>query len=114
MARDGFAALRTFTDTLPAETAREYLAMYAEPGAATATINWYRAMDIGELPGQISVPTLFLWGVDDPVVTRASVAAQSSLVAQYHEVALSAGHRPLVDVPDTVSTALLKHLHSVR
>ena len=37
----------------------------SEPGALTAALNWYRALDLETRIGNILVPTLFLWGDQD-------------------------------------------------
>ena len=44
-----------------------YVAALSEPGALTAALNWYRAMDGGALTGlnPVCVPTLYVWSTGD-------------------------------------------------
>jgi hypothetical protein len=39
----------------------------AQPGALSATLNWYRAVDddLYVLAGEVCVPTLYIWGEND-------------------------------------------------
>ena len=50
----------------------EAAALLAEPGAATATVNWYRAMRTRKAPGpgHVAVPTLYVWGDHDVALGR--------------------------------------------
>jgi pimeloyl-ACP methyl ester carboxylesterase len=53
---------------LPEPALRRYLDRLAEPGAATAALNWYRALPwtLRHGVGPVSVPTTYAWGRDDP------------------------------------------------
>lgn len=115
MARDKFASLRAFSAGLPLATGQEYLALFAEPGAATAALNWYRAMpkSFSEWPGPrtIAVPTLFIWGSGDGVVAEAAVELQRKyLSGPYTEQQVDAGHRLVNEQCTPVLQALLKQL----
>ena len=72
----------------------EYLALFSEPGATTAALNWYRAANPGDLASlAVTRPVLFIWGNQDPAVGRASVEGQRAyLPDDYREVELDAGH----------------------
>ncbi len=67
----GAAAARMFRPLrLPPEILSVYAGQLAEPGAATAMLNWYRAMRLRggralDLATPIEVPTLVIWGEDD-------------------------------------------------
>jgi pimeloyl-ACP methyl ester carboxylesterase len=52
--------------------ARVYISVLTQPGALTAALNWYRAMDRADLFDlrPITVPTLFVWSSDDPALGR--------------------------------------------
>ena len=115
MARDDFAALRSFSSGFPPATGEEYLAMFAEPGAAKAALNWYRAMpeSFDDWPGPevIDVPTLFLWGSGDGVVGEVAVRRQAHyLKGPYREQQVEAGHRLVLEQCTAVLEALLTHL----
>lgn len=70
-ANDGAAVRRMFAGlALPADVLAIYTRQIAEPGAATAMLNWYRAMRLGrarmpDLARVIEVPTLVVWGEED-------------------------------------------------
>ena len=70
-ANGGAAVRRMFAGlALPAEVLAVYARQIAEPGAATAMLNWYRAARLGrerlpDLARVIEVPTLVVWGEED-------------------------------------------------
>ena len=90
----------------------EYLALFSEPGAITAALNWYRAADPAELTNlQVSRPVLLIWGNQDPAVGRAGVEAQQQyLDGDYSELELDAGHWLMETHSDLVVPAVLTHL----
>ena len=94
----------------------EYLALYAESGAATATLNWYRAMDVASFATEnifnkkIETPTLFIWGKEDGVIAPTIIPQQKSLIAApYRAIALQTGHGLIQSKPDTVIREILAH-----
>ncbi len=70
-ANGGAAVRRMFAGlVLPPEVMAVYAAQIAEPGAATAMLNWYRAARLRgarrvDASRVIEVPTLLVWGEDD-------------------------------------------------
>ena len=69
-ANGGAAVRRMFRGVpIPAEIADVYASQVAEPGAATAMVNWYRAMrltaGVPRLDTVIEAPTLVIWGEAD-------------------------------------------------
>jgi len=72
----------------------EYLALFREPGAITAALNWYRATSPEDLESlSMTRPVLFIWGNQDPAVGRAAVDGQRPyLPDDYRELELDAGH----------------------
>ncbi len=70
-AKGGAAVRRMFAGlALPEDVLQVYARQIAEPGAATAMLNWYRAarLDAGRMPDLrrvIAVPTLVIWGEED-------------------------------------------------
>lgn len=90
----------------------EYLAVFREPGAMTAALNWYRAVnnsnDVGNL--EVELPVLFIWGNKDPAVGRVGVEQQTQyLKGPYREIELDAGHWLMESHPAEVSDAILAH-----
>jgi len=69
----GLATLLAETG-LDDEDARVYVAALAAPGALTAALNWYRAMDPGALRDlePVTVPTLYVWSTGDEAFGRAA------------------------------------------
>jgi pimeloyl-ACP methyl ester carboxylesterase len=68
---------------LPAEELARYRAAWAEPGALTGMINWYRAFLAKRLPPaaslDIAVPTLVIWGDRDPFALPALAETSAAL-----------------------------------
>jgi len=60
-----------YGDAVPASQAASYLAHLSEPGALTAALNWYRAMqaDLASLP-VVTVPTTYVWSDQDLAIGR--------------------------------------------
>lgn len=60
-----------YGDVVPDEQAQSYLRQLREPGALTAALNWYRAMqaDLATMPA-VQVPTTFVWGDQDLAIGR--------------------------------------------
>ena len=94
----------------------EYDAVFAEPGALTAALNWYRApaaFVVGRAAPKVKLPILFIWGNQDPAVSRAAVDAQSQYIDgefEYHE--LDAGHWLMEEATDTVDALILSFLRA--
>ena len=94
----------------------EYLALFSEPGALTAALNWYRAATPGALPNpQVTRPVLFIWGNQDPAVGRAAVDGQRPhLPDDYTELELDAGHWLMETHAEVVVSAVLEYLQKRR
>jgi len=112
---NGFALLRR---GLPENEALrdEYVAMLSEPGALTATLNWYRAIpsSLASFAGQsfdVEPPTLFLWGRREGWVNAERLERQRALVrGPYQELELDAGHWLMQEQTRTVVERVLGHL----
>jgi pimeloyl-ACP methyl ester carboxylesterase len=93
----------------------EYLRVFAEPGALTAALNWYRAIALSRqanagISPEVQRPTLFLWGTSDPAVGRSSVEAQRKFMkGPYREVELDAGHWLMEEQGPRVIEEVLAH-----
>ncbi|MEM1231171.1 MAG: alpha/beta fold hydrolase [Pseudomonadota bacterium] len=120
---NGFAMLGSSIYSEHGDAARaEYLALFREPGALTAALNWYRASaaETNGLPLQASLapvrlPTAFIWGSHDPVVGAAALSAQRELFdGNLWETELDAGHWLMENAPQAVTEAVLAHLDRAR
>ena len=111
---------RLYADMTPTQQA-EYLATFAEPGAMTAALNWYRAaspvnVDGGGLDStastlDVSTPTLFIWGNQDPAVATTSVELQRQYMkGPFEEVELEAGHWLMETHHEVVVDNILRHI----
>ncbi|HEY3871507.1 MAG TPA: alpha/beta hydrolase [Actinocrinis sp.] len=116
---DGARRLRrVYGDGVPDDLVEANLRRLAEPGALTATLNWYRALDggLGAPAGRISTPTLFVWGDQDVALGRtAALGTAEHVDGPYRFVPLEgAGHWLPEEEPETVTRLLLDHLRSAR
>lgn len=94
----------------------EYLGVLAEPGASTATLNWYRSIrdSLHLLDGRdpaICTPTLFVYGKAESWVSPESLEKQRRLVSsRYEEIAFDAGHWLVQPYPEEIASAVLNHI----
>ncbi len=94
--------------------ARVYVAALAEPGALSAALNWYRAMDgvaLRDLP-PVAVPTLYVWSTGDEAFGRTAAEATAEWVQGPYsfEVLEHVSHWIPETAPDELSSLLLRHL----
>ena len=107
---DGAAGLRAvYAGAVPSAQVEQYVARLSEPGAATAVLEWYRAMDQAEwaaLP-PVRVPTTYVWGERDIAIGRvAAQACGGSVDAAYAFVPLAGrGHWLPEEAPAEVAAA---------
>jgi pimeloyl-ACP methyl ester carboxylesterase len=84
---------------------------FAEPGALTAALNWYRAMDLADTQGltPVAVPTTYVWGGADVAFLRpAAEASGNHVAADYRFVPLEdVSHWVPNQAPDAVADAIL-------
>jgi len=99
-----------------------YTAVFSQPGALTAALNWYRANSFGLEPGQqgqivgpVSHPTLLIWGNQDIAVGRTSVErTEQYMKGPYRLVELDADHWLIQEEPESTYNEILAHLKSNR
>ena len=84
LSRGGGAVMREMlTRTgLDAASADRYAARAADPAAMRGPLNWYRALplEVGNRPGPVTVPSLFIWGDHDQFISRAAAQLCSRYV----------------------------------
>ena len=109
----GLATLLTETG-LDDDDATAYLGALTEPGALTAALNWYRAMDAAAVDGlePVTVPTLYVWSSGDDAFGRAAAEATAAHVSGPYtfEVLENVSHWVPEMAPAELSDLLLRHL----
>ncbi|MFC2065044.1 alpha/beta fold hydrolase [Chloroflexota bacterium] len=101
-------------DELSAEEQDRYREVWEQPGAMTGMINWYRAMlqksrTVLEKPN-IKVPTLILWGKQDPHLSYEMAELSVDLCDDGELITFEdASHWVLYDEPDEISKHLIHH-----
>ncbi|GAA4024386.1 alpha/beta hydrolase [Allokutzneria multivorans] len=112
---DGAARLRNaYGGKVPAPLVEENVRRLSEPGALTATLNWYRAAnDQLDIPARPStVPTLYVWGSEDAALGPVAAYRTSDFVdGPYRFVELTgASHWLPEEAGAEVSALILSHL----
>ena len=98
-----------------------YLQQWAEPGALTAMLNWYRASAI-QVPAMdeeaqrpafldapfppIKVPTLVIWGMKDKALLPSQLDGLDALVPDLTIEKVDAGHFVPWEAPEAVTAAM--------
>ena len=117
---DDSAALRSLWSSIPKEQVHEYLAVFSQPGALTAALNWYRANAVllekrreGPKFGSVQHPTLLIWGNQDIAVGRVAIERTAQYMkGPYRLVELNAGHWLAQEAPERVHDEILRHLQA--
>lgn len=108
---DDAAGLRRALAGVDAEDAVRVL---TQPGAMTAALNWYRALNRGviERMGEITTPTMYVWSSDDPALGRVAAEETAALVAGPYrfEVLDGVDHWVPQHAPDQLNALLLEHI----
>ena len=111
----GLATLLAETG-LDDEDAHVYVSVLTEPGALTAALNWYRAMDDFPLDDlePVQVPTVYVWSTGDAAVDRGAAELTEEYVAGPYrfEVLENVSHWVPEMAPAEFSDLLLRHLSS--
>ena len=119
LAKDDFAELRRMlaSDGMPAEEIEHYVDAARVPGAATASINYYRAairrVFKASLPRMepIAAPVLVVWGDRDRFLGRELAEPPADLVPEARVVHVAdATHWVQRDAADAVSRLLVDHV----
>jgi len=109
----GLDALFSASGLAPAHT-REYLAVLTQPGALTAALNWFRAMEGSDLSGlpKVTVPTLYVWSTGDAALGRpAAEGSREFVAAPYRFVVLDGVTHWIPEVaPQKLARLLFAHL----
>ena len=116
--REGAVALRTmYTGSgSPEDVIDEYVRVLSEPGAMTAALNYYRAVDLGLLDGlgPITMPTMFVWSTHDIALGPEGAEATGQHVEGPYrfEVLEGVSHWIPEEAAGDLNRLLLEHLAS--
>jgi pimeloyl-ACP methyl ester carboxylesterase len=114
---DNYQSLRSVYQGKLSESAiNENIARLREPGALTAALNWYRALDLQAQVGKIVVPTLYIWSTEDLALGETAAMNTARYVTGPYRFEKLEGrsHWLLAEVPDQVSALMLDHLRAHR
>ncbi len=98
---------------VPAEQVEANVRRLSEPGALTAALNWYRALDLQPpKTGRIRVQTLYMWGDQDIALGEtAALATKEYVEAPYSFERFEGGsHWLLEEFPERIERLVLDHL----
>jgi pimeloyl-ACP methyl ester carboxylesterase len=112
LAEDGLRLRAVYRGKLDASAVDDNVRRFSEPGALTAAINWYRALDPGSRIGNIETPTLFIWGSEDQALGAVAAKGTADFVSGPYQFVPLEGctHWLLEEAPEPVATHLIKHL----
>ncbi len=109
--------LRGIYSEMPANLFAEYLAVFSEPGAMRAALNWYRARPgfvFGDaFVGEVVQPVLFVTGSQDlPFIARPEIRVlhPSFATGPFKVVDVDAGHWLMQEETEQVVEAVMTHL----
>jgi len=114
MLSDNAAALRAAYTGLDPAVIDGYVSHFQSPGILTGALNHFRAFDYADwltLPNA-AIPTLFVWGSDDPYLAEPTAyATRAHVTGRYKEVRLDGiGHWVPELAPEHVTELLVAHL----
>jgi pimeloyl-ACP methyl ester carboxylesterase len=125
LSADGFARLRRMFsggyEAVPKPVVDRYVESLSRPYRLTAGLNYYRAnlggqawTGLGHGLAPARVPTMLIWGDQDPALGRRAVESTAQhVLAQYKlEVLEGAGHWLQFERPAEVSALLMRHFDS--
>lgn len=100
LSRNGFEHLHQLWASVAPQYAADYESVFTQPGALTATLNWYRANFANRdqrarsfAPFDVSTPSLTIWGNGDPYIGRpATIGERDFMRGPYRFAELDAGH----------------------
>lgn len=112
LAEDDWCRLRGMLDGLTAAEIEHYVMRMREPGALTAALSWYRAMEPSADFARTRVPTTYVWSTGDMALRRRGAELCERFVdADYRLVVLEGVSHWLPDqAPGAVVDAVLHRI----
>ncbi len=111
---DNYRCLRgVYQGKVPEQLVNENVRRLSQPGALTAALNWYRALNLDTRIGHVSVPTLYVWGSQDMALGEVAAVGTAIYVdGPYRFERLDGRSHWLIEEPDLISPLLLDHLQT--
>ncbi|MFK7797872.1 MAG: alpha/beta fold hydrolase [Aureispira sp.] len=116
--KNNFKLFKTLWSSSEADELETYLKVFENPQQLTASLNYYRSnykllkkAAKSQILGNINVPTLFIWGKNDPAIGAYSVQESHQYIkGDYEYLELDAGHWLLQTQYNSIKEHLLKHI----
>jgi pimeloyl-ACP methyl ester carboxylesterase len=114
LADDAKALRAAYLDQVLRPAVDSNVRRFKEPGALSATLNWYRAMTLSRPAGEINVPTLYIWGERDQALGRTAALRTSDFCKGPYRFEILPGksHWLLEECPEDIVRLLDEHLVS--
>ena len=111
----GFRAFETACADETPQIKADYHRAWRQPGALTASLNWYRALFLQPLPApapqSLATPTLILWGDKDAFAEPGLAERSAALCAKGEVIHIpDAGHWVVHEQPTQITEHLLRFL----
>ena len=112
-----YAGLQAVWNQSSEEQVEEYLRVFRQPGALTGALNWYRGITLGgerrQPIGDVSVPTILIWGNQDQAIGRPGVDATPPLMTgPYRLIELDVGHWLIQEAEAKVLSEITDHIRA--
>lgn len=114
MAKDDYAWLRNYWEGFSQEVIDDYLTVFSQKEARTATVNWYRAMfavknDFEYKP--VELPVTYIWGNQDIALGRLGAEMTAQFMKGYYNfVEVDGGHWLMEFNEEEVSKLIIEHI----
>ena len=109
-----FLASTVFNDDFSEDDRAAYLEAWGQPGAMTATLNWYRAnasekgLAKPDSPLMVTVPTLVMWGMEDTALLSGNLVGLDEYVSDLEIIEYpTATHWIMHEEPDAIAADIL-------
>ena len=119
LSANNFEGLKNVWSASSEDEKAEYLALFSQPGALTAALNWYRGsrgIDPNDAEIQfedVTTPTVLIWGNQDQAIGRKGVEdAAAYMKGPYKFVELDAGHWLIQEKPAEIIAEVTGHLRA--
>jgi len=117
LSANDFEGLKGIWEKCSDEQKAIYLDVFKEEYALSGALNWYRGSiqmqgdDATRQVGQISTPTLMIWGNQDNAIGRKSVEATPQYMdGPYRFIELDVGHWLIQEQPDRILSEVFRHI----